>query len=38
MSQIFTIHDKEKCINCKEPLIEMQVGRFTCPCCGANED
>ena len=38
MSQIFTIHDKEKCIICKETMKEIFVGRLTCPCCGANED
>lgn len=38
MSQIFTVHDKELCINCKEPLVELQVGRYTCPSCGTTDD
>jgi len=38
MSQIFTLHDKEICEICKEPMVELQVGRYKCICCGAKSD
>ena len=38
MSQVFTIHSKEKCIICNETLLELQVGRFKCVHCGAGSD
>ena len=38
MSQIFTVHDQEMCINCKETLIELQPGRYTCRSCGTTDD
>jgi len=38
MSQIFTIHEPRICEICKEPMEEMQVGRFSCLCCGSAED
>ena len=38
MSLIFTVHDKEKCIICKESMAEMQPGRYTCLCCGITDD
>jgi len=38
MSQIFTTHSKERCEICKESMIELQVGRYKCVCCGAKSD
>lgn len=38
LSQIFTTHKPEKCENCKENMVMLQVGRYKCVSCGAKDD
>ena len=38
MSQIFSVHDIEKCEFCNEEKIEIGLNTFVCPNCRNTED
>ena len=38
MSQLFSIHDIEKCEFCNEEMTEIGVNKFICPSCRNTED